>query len=116
VPGKHKARFTALRVQYLVHTYGLRSRFERLRDRGMLTKKEMAVRLGIHELTLVRWVEHGIIKAHAYTKNRRLYEEPKNLPKKHCSRWERLVDRAAAMRNPTSKRPRPVARTERGAV
>jgi len=115
-PGKHNARFTALRVQYLVHTYGLRSRFDRLRDRGMLTKEEMAARLGIHEQTLVRWVEYGIIKAHAYTKNRWLYEKPRSLPKKHCSRWDRLVDRAAAMRNPTSKGPKPASRTERGAV
>jgi hypothetical protein len=114
-PGKHDARFTALRVQYLVHTYGLRSRFDRLRDRGMLTKSEMAVRPEIHEHTLVRWVEYGIIKAHAYTKNRCLYEEPKNLPKKHCSRWDRLVDRPAATRNPT-KRTRHTSRTERGAV
>ena len=97
-PGKHNSRFTALRVQYLVHTYGLRSRFDRLRKRGMLTKKEMAARLKIHEHTLVRWVEYGIIKAHAYTKNRWLYEEPKKLPKKHCSRWDPLVERAAAMR------------------
>jgi hypothetical protein len=115
-PGKHNSRFTALRVQYLVHTYGLRSRFDRLRKRGMLTKKEMAARLKIHEHTLVRWVEYGIIKAHAYTKNRWLYEEPKNLPKKHCSRWDRLIDRAAATSNPASKRTRHASRTERGAV
>jgi DNA invertase Pin-like site-specific DNA recombinase len=115
-PGKHNARFTALRVQYLVHTYGLRSRFDRLRERGMLTKKEMAARLEIHEHTLVRWVEYGLIKAHAYTKNRWLYEEPKSLPKKHSSRWDRLVDRAAVTRNPASKRTRHASRTERGAV
>lgn len=115
-PGKHGARFTALRVQYLVHTYALRSRFARLRERGLLTKKEMAVRLDIHEHTLVRWVENGIIKAHAYSRNRWLYEEPKKLPKKHCSRWDRLVDRAATMHDPTNKQARSVSRNERGAV
>jgi excisionase family DNA binding protein len=115
-PGKQSAQFTALRVQYLVHTYGLRSRFDRLRDRGLLTKKEMASRLGIHEHTLVRWVEHGLIKAHAYCRNRWLYEEPKNLPKKHSSRWDRLVDRAATIPDPKTKRPKPASRTERGAV
>lgn len=115
-PGKQNAPFTALRVQYLVHTYGLRSRFDRLRARGLLTKKEMAGRLGIHEHTLVSWAEHGIIKAHAYCRNRWLYEEPANLPKKHCSRWDRLVDRATAVRDPKAKRPKPVSRSERGAV
>ena len=50
------AQFTSLRVAYLAHQYGLRSRFDRLRDKGMLTKAEAAVRLGIHETTLSRWV------------------------------------------------------------
>lgn len=115
-PGKHNARFTSLRVQYLVHTYGLRSRLDRLRDHGLLTKKELASRLEIHQHTLVRWVEFGLIKAHAYSKNRWLYEEPKNLPRKHSSRWDRLVDRADAMHDPKANQPRPASRTERGAV
>jgi len=97
-PGRHTARFTALRVQYLVHTYKLRLRFDRLRARGLLTKKEIAERLGIHESTLTSWVKHGIIKAHAYNGHAWLYEEPQNRPTKHCSRWDRLTDRAAAMR------------------
>ena len=37
-----------------MHTYGLRSRYDRLRQRGMLNKKEMADRLGIHEQTVDR--------------------------------------------------------------
>jgi hypothetical protein len=115
-PGKQNAEFTALRVQYLVHTYGLRSRFDRLRARGMMTKRELAARLGIHEQTLVSWVEHGIIKAHPYCRNRWLYEEPASLPKKHCSRWDRLVDRATAMRDPKAKKTKPASRSERGAV
>jgi hypothetical protein len=49
--GRHDAGFTALRVAYLVHRYGLRSRYDRLRDRGMLTKREAAARLNIHETT-----------------------------------------------------------------
>jgi DNA invertase Pin-like site-specific DNA recombinase len=97
-PGRGDARFTALRVAYLVHGYGLRSRYDRLRDRGMLTKKEAAVRLGIHESTLVSWAEHGIITRHAYNGHAYLYEGPgPNPPVKHCSRWDRLTDRAAAV-------------------
>ena len=97
-PGKGAARFTAARVQYIVHTYGLRPRFERLRGLGLLTKKELAVRLGIHESTLTSWVKHGIVKAHAYNGHAWLYEEPASQLKKHCSRWDRLSDRAAAIR------------------
>lgn len=97
--GRADAQFTALRVAYLVHHYGLRSRFDRLRDRGMLTKAEAASRLGIHEATLLRWVEHGLVARHAYNDHAYLYEQPgPNLPVKHCSRWDRLIDRAAATR------------------
>jgi hypothetical protein len=95
--GQAGARFTALRVAYLVHRYGLRPRYQRLRDRGMLTKKEVTDRLGIHEHTLRRWAEHGIVVRHAYNDYAYLYEPVgPNPPIKHCSRWDRLVDRATA--------------------
>ncbi len=98
--GRRADCFTSKRVAYLVHRYGLRSRYDRLRGRGMLTRKEMAERLGIHEDTLVRWAKHGIIRKHAYNGHFCLYEVPgPNLPQKQCSRWNRLVDRAAAVQN-----------------
>ena len=98
-PGRGADRFTAKRVAYLMHTYGLCSRYDRLRKRGMLNKREMADRLGIHEQTVDRWAEHGIIKAHLYNDHGwQLYELPRpNLPAKHSSRWDRLVDRAAGV-------------------
>jgi hypothetical protein len=92
------------RVQYVVHTYGLRLRFDRLRARGLLTKEELAERLGIHAHTLTRWAKHGIVRAHAYNGHAWLYEHPgPNPPVKQCSRWNRLVDRAAATRTPSRK-------------
>ncbi len=95
--GRRNERFTSLRVAYLVHRYGMRSRYDRLRDRGMLTKTEMADRLGIHEETLVRWAKHGIVTRYPYNGHAWLYAHPgPNLPTKQCSRWNRLVDRAAA--------------------
>jgi DNA invertase Pin-like site-specific DNA recombinase len=95
--GKEEARFTAMRVAYLAHTYGLRSRFDRLRERGMLTKDELAARLRIHACTVVRWGEHGIVTRQAYNAHAYLYEDPgPNPPVKQCSRWNRLIDRAAA--------------------
>jgi DNA invertase Pin-like site-specific DNA recombinase len=95
-PGRSSARFTALRVAYLVHQYALRSRYNRLRERGMLTKPEAAVRLRIHEATLIRWVKFGIVKRQAYNAHAYLYELPQNLPTKHSSRWDLLADRVAA--------------------
>jgi DNA invertase Pin-like site-specific DNA recombinase len=103
-PGREALRFTGKIVRYLMHRYGLRSRYDRLRDRGMLTVKEIAKRVGIHELTVVHWAKHGIIKRHAYNGHFWLYEIPgPNLPPKQCSRWNRLVDRATAMRSSTRK-------------
>jgi DNA invertase Pin-like site-specific DNA recombinase/DNA-binding CsgD family transcriptional regulator len=96
--GREHAVFDAKRVAYLAHTHGLRSRRDRLRDRGMLTKAELANRLGIHEHTVVPWAEHGIVKRHAYNGHAYLYEDPgSNPPTKHCSRWDRLADRALAI-------------------
>jgi hypothetical protein len=98
-PGREETRFTAKRVQYLVHAYGLRPRLDRLRARGLLTKQELAERLGIHLVTLSSWVKHGLIKAHAYNAHAYLYEEPATRLVKHCSRWDRLSERAAASRS-----------------
>ena len=97
-PGKGGLRFTNLKVSYLVNTYGLRSRFDRLRERGMLTGKEAARRLGVHEATLIRWANHGLVKRHAYNAHCYLYELPESIPEKHSSRWDRLDDRAAAIK------------------
>lgn len=95
--GRRDARFTPLRVAYLIHQYKLRSRYDRLRERGMLTKQEAAARLDIHEQTVARWAKYGIITSHAYNGHYCLYEIPESdLPKKQCSRWNTLDDRAAA--------------------
>jgi hypothetical protein len=85
--------------QKLVHRYALRSRYDRLRDRGMLTAAEAAARLHIHEATVIRWAEYGLITRHAYNARAYPYEVPNsNLPAKHSSRWHPLVERAAALK------------------
>jgi DNA invertase Pin-like site-specific DNA recombinase len=99
-PGKADIRFTALRISYLAQRNGLRSRCDRLRDRGMLTKLSAAARLGIHVATLTRWVQHGLVIRHAYNDHAYLYEVPdSNPPVKHCSRWDPLTDRVAGARD-----------------
>jgi len=115
-PGRGGAEFTGKRVQYIVHTYRLRSRLTRLRARGLLTKKEIAGRLGIHASTLTRWVEHGIIKAHAYNGHAWLYEEPSTYPTKHCSRWDRLRDRTTGDPRITQPEPRSSSAIDGGVV
>lgn len=113
--GRRDTRFTALKVAYLVHHYGLRSRYDRLRDRGMLTKREAAARLNIHETTLAKWAENGLVARHSYNAHYYLYEVPEtNPPRKQCSRWNRLVDRAAALKMAVVLKPS--TEDERGVV
>lgn len=113
-PGRGQTCFTALRVAYLVHAYALRSRYDRLRDRGMLTKAEAATRLGIHEATIAPWADNGIIKKHAYNAHAYLYELPSSIPAKHRSRWDRLSERPAIFK--TTKTPKPSDAIGRGVV
>ncbi len=97
-PGRTNDRFTAKRIAYLVHSYNLSSRYDRLRARGMLTKQEMADRLGVHEHTLVQWAKHGIVTRHAYNGHAYLYLDPgPNPPAKQCSRWNKLAGRASVI-------------------
>jgi hypothetical protein len=81
----------------------------------MLTKGEAATRLGIHESTFVRWTECGLVTRHAYNAHAYLYEVPDpHIPGKHCSRWDRLVDRSAALK--AARAAKPSHRTEGGVV
>ena len=100
--GQVNAKFTDLRVIYLVKRYGLRPRYDRLRERGMLTKAEACAKLGITECTLVRWAKYGIVKRHAANGYIGLYEPPgPHVPTKQCSRWNQLVHRAETLRQLT---------------
>ncbi|WP_354125593.1 hypothetical protein [Bradyrhizobium sp. LB8.2] len=96
--GRHHARFTALRVAYLVQRYRLRSRYDRVRDRGMLTKREAAARLNIHETTLARWAEHGLLTKHAYNAHYYLYEASHRICRASSAVDGIGFDRAAALK------------------
>jgi hypothetical protein len=87
--------FTVKKVNYLVHRYNLRMRYDRLRSRGYLNGKEMAKKLSIHEHTVASWATAGILKKHAYNDHFFLYESPDpDTPQKHRSRWNTLAKRA----------------------
>ena len=98
--GRSACRFTANRVSYIVQHYNLRTRYDRLRERGMLTKQEAATRLNIHVHTLATWAKHGLVVRHSFNAHAYLYELPDNdLPAKKCSRWHPVADRPAANNN-----------------
>jgi DNA invertase Pin-like site-specific DNA recombinase len=67
--------FTARLVGQLRREYKLKSRYDRLREAGMLTQEQVASRLGIHPQTVRCWRSRGLIAAHPYNeKNECLYE------------------------------------------
>lgn len=57
--------------------YGLKPRYQRLRERGLLTLEETALKLGLCTATTKLWRRAGLLRAHAYNdKNQYLYEPP----------------------------------------
>jgi DNA invertase Pin-like site-specific DNA recombinase len=83
--------FHAHMVARLRREYGLRSRYERLRARGLLTLHELAERLGIHFATVQIWRRQGRLVAHRYSdKPEFLFEDPgENAPRKYQAQRDR---------------------------
>ncbi len=78
--GHHNWRgdsFTHKKARLVRITYGLKSRFQRLRDRGMLTSGELATRFGVCPTTVNELGRQGVLTRHAYDSGHRyLYEPP----------------------------------------
>ena len=69
--------FTARIVLEVRRSNHLPSHADRLRAHGLLTKTELAARLGVHPSTVKSWTKAGILNSHkANDKNERLYEPP----------------------------------------
>ena len=88
--------FTARIVARIQRSYGLASRYDRLRQAGMLTVEEIAKVLGIHPQSVTKWNRAGLLRGHAFNgKNDCLYEPPgDNAPQK--AHGVKLSKRAAA--------------------
>ena len=65
--------------------YGLKSRYDHLREAGMLTTEEMAVRLGVCTYTIKNWRIAGLLLGHPFDdRNRCLYDPPgSDAPRSH---------------------------------
>jgi DNA invertase Pin-like site-specific DNA recombinase len=76
--------FHARLVAKVRRTYGLKSRYLRLREAGFLTAEEMAQRLGVSARTVKTWQAAGLLRGQAYDdKPSHLYERPgPNAPSK----------------------------------
>jgi hypothetical protein len=76
---------TSPAVGYIRTAYRLKSRFDRLRERGMLTKFEISRRCRVSIKTISDWRQRGLIRAHAINdRTQFLFEDPgPNPPRKH---------------------------------
>lgn len=96
--------FRGRMIARLAIEYRLKSRFDRLRERGMLTLDEMAERLGISTRHVKIWRAAGLLQAHLCNdKNEYLYEDP-GLNPPRTARGVRLSKRVALVEN-VSHRP-----------
>ncbi len=74
---------TSIAVGYIRRAYGLKSRFDRLRERGMLTASEIARTCGVSIKTISDWRQKGRLRAHAINDRAQfLFEDPGPSPPK----------------------------------
>jgi DNA invertase Pin-like site-specific DNA recombinase len=69
--------FTARIVAGIQRRYGLKSRYDRLRQAGLLTLEEIAQILNLSTTRVKIWLRHGLLRGHRYdNSNACLYEHP----------------------------------------
>jgi hypothetical protein len=74
-------RFTPVYIARIQRCYALQSRYDRLRNKGLLTLAEMANILGISMCQVKIWRRHGLVRGHPYNdKNECLFEHPGDHP------------------------------------
>ena len=65
-----------LNIRNIQEAYGLFPRFDRLRNRGMLTMTEVAEQLGVTYATVKSWNQAGFLKSHPYNDKHECLFEP----------------------------------------
>lgn len=85
---------TSVAAGYVRKAYGLKSRLDRIRERGLLTISEMAQVCGVCTKTISEWRQKGLLRGRAINdRNQFLFENPgPTPPKKH----RRTLSRRAA--------------------
>ena len=83
----HGHAFNPMLVRVVRDKYALKSRRNRLRERGMLTALEAADRLGVSDETIYRWHKAGLLRGHVYNdRPGYLFEIPDPTPNKQPGR------------------------------
>jgi hypothetical protein len=91
--------FTPMMVINIRRNHGLRDRFQRMRETGLLTIEEVAERFGIVSGVVKDWRDKGLLQSHRYNdKGQCLYEPPPDdLPGKFKKKRPYLVAKAISL-------------------
>ena len=86
-------------VGVICKTRGLKSRYQRLRDRGLLTLSEIAARLDVCPETVREWRQHGLLRAHVYNDVQAcLVRASRSQPAKKNQRLEACCEKGTSRR------------------
>jgi DNA invertase Pin-like site-specific DNA recombinase len=86
-------RYLAYSVGRVRRTYGLASRYERLRNAGLLTREEMAARLSVSTSTVNMWRKAGLIRGYPYNNRGTCLYEPPGADAPRKSQGRKLSER-----------------------
>jgi DNA invertase Pin-like site-specific DNA recombinase len=69
--------FNLKKIAHIRQAFNLKCRYRRLRARGLLTAKELSLRLGVSPTSINTWAKEGLLQRHRYNNpGRCLYEPP----------------------------------------
>ena len=68
--------FNLKKIAHIRQAFNLKSRFSRLRARGLLTAKEMSERFDVTFTTINAWGRKGLLRKYNYDNDRRCLYEP----------------------------------------
>jgi DNA invertase Pin-like site-specific DNA recombinase len=99
----HGKAFTRQMIVDLVRANeSIKSRYQRLREKGYLTQEEMAELLDVTPVTVRTWARHGLLRRHRYTdRGQSLYEPPGINPPTKKRGYPKLADRRPHMKVPS---------------
>ena len=83
-------RFHSKIVSSIRVKYRLKSRYDRLRERGMVTAEEMSQTNGVSRQTVLRWRKQGLVQAHAYNDHHQYLYDPAAAVPPATARWSRI--------------------------
>lgn len=85
-------KFTPITIVNICHSYRLKSRYDRLRAAGLLTRDEIAKDLGIAHSTVSAWRKSGLLKARLCCDHKQYLYEPVGKDKPVACQGRKLSD------------------------